>query len=201
MRQEADKLTYKPGEDQIIDNQFNTWPGWGTEPKEGDVQPFLRLINHLMQGAEDEAIKWLLQWFAYPIQNPGVKMFSSVVFHGNKHGTGKSLIGYTVGQIYGKNFTELSQSDLDASFNEWAENTQFVMGDEITGSNKRQYSDYLKKLITQKEIRINAKHIRSYNIPDCINYFFTSNKADSFFLEDNDRRYFIHDIIADPLRS
>lgn len=203
LRNEVQKLTYQPGKESFVQDsgvtKFNIWPGWGVEPKEGSVEMFLQLIEHLFTGADDGAKEWFLKWCAYPLQHPGTKMFSSAVFHGIRHGTGKSLIGYTMGRIYGKNFTEISQMDLHSSFNEWAEGKQFVMGDDVTGSNKRADADFLKKLITQLELRVNPKFINSYVVPDCINYFFTANHPDSFFLEDDDRRFFIHEIQVGPL--
>lgn len=198
LRLEAARLTYRPGDPRFIDNELNTWPGWGCQAKHGGVEPFLQLLKHLFTGAEPGALSWFLRWCAYPLQYPGVKMFSSTVIHGIRHGTGKSLIGYTLGRIYGKNFTEINQMDLHNNFNEWAESKQFVMGDDVTGSNKRQDADFLKKMITQKELRINAKYTPSYVVPDCINYFFTSQHPDSFFLEDDDRRFFIHEVLVGP---
>ena len=198
LRLEALKLTYRPGQEKFVDSELNIWPGWGVEPKRGNVKPFLDLLDHLFTGTEKAAKQWLLKWLAYPLQHPGTKMFSSAVVHGIQQGTGKSLVGYTMGAIYGKNFTELSQFDLHEKHNEWAESRQFVLGDDVTGSNKRADADFLKKMITQREIRLNPKHIRSYVIPDCINYYFTSNQPDAFFLEDNDRRFFIHEVLVSP---
>lgn len=202
LRTQVTKLTYRPGSPRFIQDRdplFNIWPGWGVEPCEGDVEPFLQLIDHIFTGAEPEAKEWFLRWCAYPLQHPGTKLFSSAVIHGIRHGTGKSLIGYTLGRIYGKNFTEISQMDLHSSFNEWAEGKQFVMGDDVTGSNKRADADFLKKLITQRELRVNGKYVPTYTVPDCINYFFTANHPDSFFLEDDDRRFFIHEVRVGPL--
>lgn len=199
LRLEAARLTYQPGAERFCKGEFNTWSGWGVEPKKGSVKLFLQLVDHIFTGAEKEAKDWFLKWCAYPLQYPGMKMFSSAVIHGIRHGTGKSLIGYTLGRIYGKNFTEISQLDLHNNFNEWAESKQFVMGDDVTGSNKRQDADFLKKMITQKELRINAKYTPSYVVPDCINYFFTSQHPDSFFLEDDDRRFFIHEVLIGPM--
>ena len=121
------------------------------------------------------------------------------MIHGVKQGTGKSLVGITLGRIYGTNFTEIRQDDLEGNFNTWAENKQFVLGDEITGSNKRQEADMLKKMITQTIIRINNKNLPIYEVPDCINYLFTSNHPDAFFLEDADRRFAIHEVSVPPL--
>jgi hypothetical protein len=192
------KFTYAPGEDKFTYGDygtlFNTWSGWGVNPKAGSVKLFLKLIDHIFTGAEPEAKQWFIRWLAYPLQFPGVKMFCSAVVHGIRHGTGKSLVGYVLGRIYGSNFTEISQIDLHNHFNEWAECMQFVLGDDVTGSNKRNDADFLKKLITQREIRINPKYIPTYVVPDCINYYFTANHPDSFFLEDDDRRFFIHEV-------
>ena len=203
LRAEATKLTYQPGAERFVMlpdvTYYNIWPGWGVTPSKGDVTPFLKLVDHLFTNAEQEAKDWFLRWCAYPLQFPGAKLFSSAVFHGIKHGTGKSLIGYTLGDIYGKNFAEIGQNDLHGSFNEWAEGKQFILGDDVTGSNKRQDADFLKKMITQRELRVNAKYIPSYVVPDCINYFFTANHPDSFFLEDDDRRFFIHEVQVLPL--
>lgn len=202
LRQEVTKLTYQPGQPRFISNShalYNIWPGWGVEPAASDVTPFLQLVDHLFKGAEPESKQWFLSWCAYPLQQPGTKLFSSAVLHGIRHGTGKSLIGYTLGRIYGENFTEINQMDLHSSFNEWAEGKQFVLGDDVTGSNKRADADFLKKMITQRELRVNPKYVPSYTVPDCINYFFTANHPDSFFLEDDDRRFFIHEVQVGPL--
>jgi len=202
LRTEVTKLTYQPGGARFLQDprpMFNIWPGWGVQAAEGDVELFLALVNHIFTNAEPEAKDWFLRWCAYPLQHPGVKLFSSVVLHGIRHGTGKSLLGYTLARIYGENFTEISQMDLHGAFNEWAEGKQFVMGDDVTGSNKRQDADFLKKLITQRELRVNGKYVPTYTVPDCINYFFTANHPDSFFLEDDDRRFFIHEVQVGPM--
>lgn len=203
LRQEVSKLTYAPGKDRFVSEgnqlRYNIWLGWGVEPVKGQVKLFKQLIDHLFTGAEPGAKEWFLKWLAYPLQYPGQKMFSSAVLHGIYHGTGKSLIGYTMKQIYGANFTEISEVDLHNNYNEWAEGIQFAMGDDVTGSDKKHEMNFLKKIITQQDIRINPKYVRSYKVPDCINYYFTANGPDSFFLEDKDRRFFIHEIIVGPL--
>lgn len=202
LRQEAATMTYSPGKPRFIvngTNQYNLWPGWGVEPKKGDVEPFIQLIDHLFTGAEPGAKEWFLRWCAFPLQYPGVKMFSSALIYGVGHGTGKSLVGYSLGAIYGKNFTEIDQDDLHGAFNSWAEAKQFVMGDDIAGSDRRADQGILRKLITQKQLRVNKKFVPDYTVPDFINYYFTANYPDAFFLEDNDRRHFIQEVLVGPL--
>lgn len=191
-RLDVERITYEPGQAKITKAQeYNTWYGWGCEPKAGSVQSWHDLMD-LLFGDEHDSRKWFEQWLAFPIQNPGRKLFTSAVLWGPETGTGKSLVGYTVGEIYGKNFGEIGNQELHASFNEWAINKQFILGDEISGSDKRQEADKLKSLITQKQLRINMKNLPTYVVPDCINYYFTSNHPDAFFLDDQDRRFFIH---------
>lgn len=199
LRAEALRMTYRPGEGTELHDGYNVWSGWKVQPKQGDVKLFTQLIDHLFTGTPEEEKVWFLRWLAYPLQFPGTKLFTAAVIFGLAQGTGKSLVGYTLGEIYGQNFSEINQDHLVSSFNEWAVCKQFVLADDITGSDKRAHADLLKKLITQKELRVNQKFIPSYVVPDCINYFFTSNQPDAFFLEDNDRRYFVHEIMAGPL--
>lgn len=207
LRAEVGGMTYAPGKPTMIEadqphlTRFNMWEGWGAEPKKGDVEPWLRLIDYLFTGADPEAKKWFIQWCAYPVKHPGTKLFTCVLFHGIKHGTGKSLVAYTLGKVYGKNFVEIKESDLYNGFNEWMVNKQFVLADDVTGSDKRHERDLLKKMITQREVRINEKYIKTYVVTDCLNWFFTSNQPDALMLEDNDRRNFVHEISPhlDPL--
>lgn len=198
-RGEVSKVIYEPGEDKITsDRCLNVWPGWGAEPTRGDVSHWIRLLDHLFAG-EPEARRWFEQWCAYPIQHPGIKMYTSAVMWSRHKGNGKSLVAYTLGRIYGDNFTEIEEQNLYESHNEWAENKQFVLGDEITSGDKRKYADKLKGMITRTKLRLNPKYVPSYEVRDCINYYFTSNHPDAFFLEDGDRRFFIHEIINHAL--
>ena len=45
---------------------------------------------------------------------------------------------------------------------------------------------------------VNVKYVPSFTIPDCINYIFTSNQPDALFLEDFDRRFFVHEVLGSP---
>lgn len=201
LRRAVDKLSYLPGEERFAEHDgetiFNQWKGWGVKPEKGTVKPFLELVDYLFQDAEKGVKEWFLDWCAYPIQYPGTKLFSAVIVHGRMTGTGKTLIGYTLARIYGQNFIKIKSKDLYDTW--WAENRQFVLGDEISGSDKRAEADMMKAMITQEEVNINIKYIPQFSIPDCVNYYLTSNHADALFLEDEDRRFFVHEVTASPL--
>lgn len=204
MRHEVDGITYAPGKEYYVEEKglrkLNTWPGLGVEPVKGDVTPFLELLKHLLTGNEEWAMPWTLMWFAYPIQNPGTKLFTALTFYGLRHGTGKTLIGETMKRIYGKNYVLIEPKMLHGEFTAWAENKQFGHGDEVvTRDTKRGEAENLKLMITRPEIRINEKFIPAYTIPDCINYYFTTNHSDALVLENDDRRQAIFEVQVGPL--
>lgn len=198
-RFELGSVVYEPGAEKITPNQdFNIWPGWGCEPKRGSVAPWKALLEHLF-GKEEAERSWFERWCALPLQQPGAKMYTAAVLWGVRTGTGKSLVGNTLGKIYGKNYTLIGDAQLQDSRNEWAQNKQFVMGDDVTGQDQRKHADRLKAMITQDRMRIDPKYVPSFSIRDCINYLFTSNHPDAFFLEDDDRRNFVHECAAAPM--
>jgi len=200
-RAEVASSTYAPGKERITEGgELNMWNGWGVEcASKGDVSLWTALLDHLFTGSKPASKQWFERWCAYPIQHPGVKMASAAVIWGVGQGTGKTLCGHTLMRMYGENAAEVKDADLQSPRFEWAENKQFVLADDITGHDNRKMSNMFKTMVTQKSLRIDPKYIRSYTIPDCINYYFTSNDPDAFYLDDGDRRFFIHEVTAGHL--
>lgn len=193
-------LNYIPGQEQVLeDSTLNTWSGWGVASIRGDITPWAELIEYIF-GSAPEYKKWFLQWVAYPLQNPGVKMNTAILFIGPQ-GVGKSFIGYILGDIYGKNFNCVGRHEIYSQFNDWAVSRQFIMGDEITGSDKRHESDILKAMLTREKIVVHQKYQPRYEMKDCINYLFTSNHIDAVFLENSDRRFFVHETPDEPMKD
>lgn len=199
-RRLAPRIEYQPGKPQSLeDGSYNLWKGWGVEPKEGDTKPFDELFAYLSSELTLEQRTWWLQWMAYPLQHPGVKLFSACLIYSHHHGTGKSVLGYTLGRIYGENYVEVTQENLHSAFNDWARCRQFILGDEITGSDRRSDADKLKHLITRPKILVNQKFQPVYEIADTCNYLLTTNQPDAIFIEKTDRRNFIVEISGEPL--
>ena len=195
-RSKLDQLVYRPGQPKVTeDSKLNMWPGWGvSDSVKGDVSFWHEMLDHLMPEVSKENRRWFEQWCAYPIQHPGAKLNSGVLIWSSVHGAGKSMLGWMLMRLYGRNAIELKDEALEDVRNEWAENKQFVVADDITGSANRKHQRRLMTMITQKEVRLNPKYIPSYSIADCINYYLTSNDPDAVFLDDQDRRFFIHEV-------
>jgi Domain of unknown function (DUF3854)/Family of unknown function (DUF5906) len=197
-------LTYAPGQAETTPSgELNTWGGWGVEPCAGSVAPWTKLLDFLLPEDGSGARRWFEQWCAWPLQHPGFKLRSAVLLWGRQQGTGKSLVGYTLGKVYGKNFAEIDDAALDPArtFNGWARDKQFALADDVTGNDSRRLANKIKVMISRERIEINEKNIREYTIPDCINYLFTANDPDAFYLDDNDRRMLIHEVTGKPLTA
>lgn len=197
-RQKFSRIVYSPGAPPITDaGEFNAWRSWGVAPTPGDISLWHQLLDYCF-GQDVEARKWFEQWCAYPIQNPGFKLYTAVLFYGTQQGTGKSLVGLTLARLYGDNSSLITRGDLKSTYTEWAKNKQFVVVEEVTGSDKRSEADHLKNLITRETLTINIKYQPGYAIKDCINYFMTSQHPDALFLESSDRRFFVHEMPRRP---
>lgn len=195
----VNKFVYEPGQPLYVQgNALNLWKGLPYEPKKGNIKPWLDFMEYVF-GDDKEARKWFECWLAYPLQHLGTKLFTAVVMWSVATGTGKTLIGHTMQRIYGENSIMIRKRDLVAGDNSFAENKQFILGEEITGDEKRGMVDDLKSLITNQEMRINIKYVPQYSIMSPANYYFTSNNPDAFFLDETDRRFFIHEIVGNPL--
>lgn len=193
-------LAYAPGEPRITSSgDYNMWRGWGCEPSsKGTLQPFHELIEMLMSAAAESDKQWLLRWLAYPLRHPGTKLYSAVVMWGRAQGTGKTLLGETMRRIYGANYRAISNNDLVSAYNDWVVNHQFIVGDEISTGDRRSLTDNLKDIITREEAVVNLKYRAQYTVRDCANYYFTSNHSNAFFIEDQDRRYFVNEVVGNP---
>jgi hypothetical protein len=202
-RAELPGITYAPGQPSITEaGELNLWPGWGVaDAVKGDVAPWRELLDWLFNGSEPASRLWFERWCAYPIQNPGCKMATAVVFWGPTQGTGKTLCANVLMRLYGKNAAEVKDADLTDTRFTWAENKQFVLGDDITGQNNRKLANMFKTMVTQKTLHVDQKYIPKYTVPDLINYFFTSNDPDAFYLDDGDRRFFIHEVLCQAALS
>jgi len=193
-RREAYKLDYAPGQEQFYKGNLNTWLPSPIKPQKGNLTRWHHYLDHLFR-SDPTYREWFLHWLAYPLQNPGSKMHTAVVFWSTATATGKSTLGYIMGRLYGlSNFSEINEANLHDRFNFWAVGRQFIMGEEIKGSSSRKNADYLKSLITRKTVNVNLKNTPNYEIPDCLNYYFTSNHEEAFYLESTDRRFFVHEL-------
>lgn len=199
MRRQHKSLVLRPSEGQVTsDNCLNEWQGLAVAPASGDIKPFLRLLLRLAPNRA--ARRYTQRWMAHLIQRPGIKMFVSLALWSHAQGVGKNLFFETLANIIGPTHaTVIGQEELGAGFNSWANRRILVIGDEVSGTDKRQQNDKLKGLITGTTLRIDEKYQPVLEQPNLLNFIFLSNHHDALFVNDHDRRFFVWEIEAGRL--
>lgn len=185
-RLELENIVYEPGKPPLHDRNFNTWRDDGVKSVKGDCSAFLDVIQSI------ERWEWLLQWLAYPVQYPGAKLHTAVVIWSVEQGTGKSLIGDVMCDIYGRsNSSKITSDNLEDASNEWIARKQFIMGEEVMQSATRAEMGILKSMITGDVVHVNVKYVPRYSVANRANIYLNSNQLDAMRLERNDRRMFV----------
>lgn len=204
-RNEVKNVTFAPGAALYVDDShrgrlLNMWRGWPVEPARGDVAPFLELVEHVLSGLPADHKDWFWRWAAYPLQHPGVKLRTAVMIHGLVQGTGKTLLGETLAALYGEAGRLIGQEQLEREFNSYMACAAFIVGDEVTTrGTKRDTAERLKNLITRPVVEVNKKFQPEYQLPNVAQFYLTSNHDDALYLEDEDRRFFVHRVVSEKL--
>jgi len=200
-RNQLFSMTYAPGQPCVYDGKLNRWRGLPFAPKEGDIAPWNELLDFLFKDGPAER-RYFEQWLAYPLQHPGAKLMTAVCLHSHETGMGKNIMLEAVAHVYGvdTNAKNIEERDLYANFNSWQLDRQFIVGNEINGSrDKRKAIERLKVLITSETVSVNEKYLREFDLPNVMNFVFTSNNPDAFYLSDSDRRFWIWEVTGKPL--
>jgi hypothetical protein len=187
-RVEVEGLTYMPGEDKIAHGSLNMWHGMGLEPASGDVKPWLELLERNV--ADAGLRKWMIQWFAYPLQYPGTKLNTYIHLFGPP-GSGKQAVIHPLMRIYGKNGVVVGKDQIASTFNSIYANKQFVNLDELHGGGDSMgvaIANRIKMLVTGDKMVVNTKGQPEYEVPNCAQVVSTANYSDAIRLDDDDRR-------------
>lgn len=102
-------------------------------------------------------------------------------------GTGKTLLFNLLTAMVGRNnVSTISGLALHEKFNAWAENRLIAFVEEVGGYDRKEKFDALnalKPVITNDFIPIRRMQRDTYDVPNTVNVFMTTNKADAFDME------------------
>lgn len=156
-------------------------------------EALLGLLKHLCGGgnAPDGLYEQALEWHAYPLQHPGVKMRTALVIQGSQ-GTGKSLWAKAITKLYGDQGGIVGLADLQGKHNGWASGKRFLVVDEATSESLTyEIKCKLKQFLTGDYVRINPQNEATFNEKNQVNMCFLSNEPMPVLLERDDRRHIV----------
>lgn len=186
-----DCVVFDPTMKSDPESTVNLFNGFGMEPKAGEYNLILELLFHLC-GEDQDVFHWVVCWLAYPLQNPGAKMATSIIMHGDE-GSGKNLFfEKCISKIYGEYGGIIGNAEIESQFNEWASKKLFVVCDEVvTKSELRQLKGRLKAMVSNPTININPKNLACRSEANHMNFAFLSNELQPLALDKTDRRYMV----------
>lgn len=195
-RKQHPAIVTKPGDPPVTaDGCLNDWAGFAVEPCSGDVEPFKRLYTYLF--GDDT---YVLHWLAHLLQFPGIKIFVGLVVWSAHEGVGKNLLFETIGGLFNRHhYALIGQSEVEDDFCGWIPGTVLVIADEVRASKNEKSRDRLKLWTTATTLRTHDKGQPKRDTDNLMNAVFLSNHADGMFLGDRDRRFYVHEVKAEPL--
>jgi len=180
----------------IAVNTFDGLPLKPIETTHDDAQsmckPITDLLLHLCE-YDQTVFDWVIRWLAIPLQHPGTKLDTALIFHGEIQGAGKSLFfDRIMSRIYGDYGVTLGQGQLESQYNDWVAGKLYALFEEIfSGSDRYSQMGMVKQLITGNTIYINQKFMSGWQQDNYVNAIFLSNNMMPLSLEQNDRRHVV----------
>lgn len=202
------EIVYEPGKEPRYHTKkgdaINVWRPSSIKPHDGTPKPWLELFEFLTSSLTTNQRKWLMQWFAYPVQHMGAKMHQSVFIHSHAEGIGKNLLVEPfIRNIYGEeNYSRVEGDAIEDSFNAWISRKQFVFIDEVhvgTKNDRIKAMNRLKSYITNPTLEVNEKYTPRHRMKNCANLYITSQHSDGLMMSDKDRRMFVVEGPRDPM--
>ena len=194
-------FTYKPNDPKRFVNvnkklMINVYEKNDLQPNpKADTDIFYALLKHVIPHERER--NYFLDWYSFPIQNPGVKIRNAIIMQSDEFQLGKGSLFDLHRDILGHNNTrkiELAEA-LDKGKN-YLLNYQTVLVDEAKSSGswseKAQLINTLKTIITEGSIGVRQLY-KEYSEQDtCTNYWINTNYKDAFPLPKNEVRYFVY---------
>ncbi|WP_081801502.1 PriCT-2 domain-containing protein [Herminiimonas sp. CN] len=190
-------LVFDPTQKMSLDTHVNMFQGLPIKPVRDDAKAglVLELLHSLCSGESngDDVLHWVVQWLAYPLQNPGAKMQTGLLFFGERQGTGKSLFFEGIMRpIYGDHGVTVGQHQLDSTFTGWKSQKLYILFEEILSrADKYSHFGLVKHMITGGDTPINEKNLPTRFEANHANTVMLSNEFQAVPIEPDDRRFMV----------
>lgn len=198
-RREYERIVFLPSEPQEVPGEwgvtnYNLWQGWGVQPQQGDWSLMREHIRSVLADGNPEYDEYILNWAAWAVANPEKVAEVALVLIGGQ-GTGKSLFGRAMVDLFGQHAITVTAGRLGASqFNSELQDVALILGDEAVRSRDVKAINILKTLISDPEMIIESKGVNAFSAPNHLKVILTSNEKSAVFLDQDDRRYAVFEV-------
>jgi hypothetical protein len=154
-RRQYDGLVYAPPPVKLADNILNLWQGFAVAPVPGDVSLWLAVLAALVPNESDR--RYVLNWLAWKIQNPGGVPDTILIFKGAK-GTGKNSLFDPLILLFGRHAMLADDPELIAGRFTWhLMYLSFAVLDEAVFIGDPRQADRITSRVTAKTMMYEQK--------------------------------------------
>lgn len=191
---------------------YNLWRGYSYEPLEGSFSIFDEHIRKNLAGGNENYYNWIMSWFAHVIKYPSgrpsrnnpdvrVRLGTSLAVRG-KQGTGKTIVGHIVSKlIQHHSFQTADARYLFGQFNYHLQGVVLLQGDEAIFSGDPKIRGKLNDLITGDVLSIEPKGLNTYEFPNLLHLYLTSNEDWIIRASAEERRYAVFEIADNNIQD
>ena len=204
----VDGVGFHPGEGVVFteggDKYVNTYRARIPEPLKPTAEE-CKKIEWMFARIYDEAYRtWLLKFYAYVIQHPGVKIRSAPLIWSETQGNGKSMLtdrvpALLVGDQY---HVQIGADVLEGTFNDALARAWHVSLSEFSGGSRRENDQVTKKVerwIIETKLELHQKNVGAATVPNHLFVTASSNKENAAAISNDDRKWGIHKMLAPAL--
>ena len=186
-RTEVKEIRYAPGGPaMVLGDYYNLWRDDGVQPVQGDVTPWLRLINSAIKDTQTSTL--MLQCMAYQVQHRGSKLPKLLYFTGRHMGTGKSTLAMIMAKILGEtNSVVLTKQEFEGQFNSVWSRRELAVLDDCEPLSKGSWSK-MKATISGTRITVTEKFKPSMAQDYYTVLYVTANANDVIKFDADERR-------------
>lgn len=189
-------IPVKYGEDKsaVINHMgtklVNTWRGFGVTPMEGDVSPWLRLLEHISPDPEER--EHALKRLAYDIQYPDEKCNWHLVIIGIQ-GAGKDSLMMPIARIYGDAYSIIGNGEVKSQYDDGFAKRKMIHVNEVRGLKGDPLEKVKRRSATQGQAweLLNIKSERQITHPNLWSFVFLTNHRDAMNIDIDERRFFV----------
>ncbi|MDD2820500.1 MAG: DUF5906 domain-containing protein [Flavobacterium sp.] len=189
-----DRIVFEPNKSKVSPTDFNLWKGF-IQPKKGDIKPFIKYLNNLIVGSNDD-VKKIIQLLAWTVQNPGKIAENCIALRG-KQGAGKSSLGMVIKAICPEHTQTFKDFGFMSSWNDHTKAIKYFLMEESVWGGETSKEGLLKDFLTGKTRDIQTKFFSQYTIPNYSFAIFTSNEDWLAPVGKGDRRFNVFDTKED----
>jgi hypothetical protein len=182
-------LVFLPNDNAVADGRLNLWRGFSVKPEEGKWPLMETHIRDIVAAGESTHARYILNWLAWCVQNPGRRAEVALVLRGGK-GAGKGILGTTMLRIFGAHGRHISnRKHLVSGFNQHLLHCSFLFADEAYWPGDQSAEGELKRLITEPTLNIEPKGLDSFYAVNSLHLLISGNAEWVVPASDDERRY------------